>query len=117
MTALAIGIHNVPEGLATFMATLASIKSGGAMAVAIAIHNIPEASKSSNLKAECLCQCCTVVKPRRSSQAFNGSALKNMLPDVVLDVRVELNCAIIGKYHAKRAHLLWYEVCIPVRPL
>eukprot|EP00200_Dunaliella_tertiolecta_P013633 CAMPEP_0202393518 /NCGR_PEP_ID=MMETSP1127-20130417/92947_1 /ASSEMBLY_ACC=CAM_ASM_000462 /TAXON_ID=3047 /ORGANISM="Dunaliella tertiolecta, Strain CCMP1320" /LENGTH=403 /DNA_ID=CAMNT_0048996097 /DNA_START=51 /DNA_END=1262 /DNA_ORIENTATION=- len=42
MTALAIGIHNVPEGLATFMATLASIKSGGAMAVAIAIHNIPE---------------------------------------------------------------------------
>ncbi|KAF5830165.1 ZIP zinc transporter-domain-containing protein [Dunaliella salina] len=42
LTALAIGIHNVPEGLATFIATLASVKAGGAMAVAIAIHNIPE---------------------------------------------------------------------------
>jgi len=42
LTALAIGIHNVPEGLATFIATLSSVKAGGAMAVAIAIHNIPE---------------------------------------------------------------------------
>lgn len=42
MTALAIGLHNVPEGLATFIATLADVKSGAALAVAIAIHNIPE---------------------------------------------------------------------------
>ena len=42
MTALAIGIHNFPEGLATFVATLADPAVGAALAVAIAIHNIPE---------------------------------------------------------------------------
>ena len=42
LTALAIGIHNFPEGLATFMATLADPTVGAALAVAIAIHNIPE---------------------------------------------------------------------------
>ncbi len=41
-TALAIGIHNFPEGLATFTATLADPALGLAIAVAIAIHNIPE---------------------------------------------------------------------------
>lgn len=41
-SALAIGIHNFPEGLATFMAALADPKLGISIAVAIAIHNIPE---------------------------------------------------------------------------
>lgn len=41
-TALALAIHNFPEGLATFMAGLADPKLGIAVAVAIAIHNIPE---------------------------------------------------------------------------
>ncbi len=41
-TALAIAIHNFPEGLATFTATLADPNLGAAVAVAIAIHNIPE---------------------------------------------------------------------------
>jgi ZIP family zinc transporter len=42
MAALAIGIHNFPEGLATFAAALGDIKLGVFIAVAIAIHNIPE---------------------------------------------------------------------------
>lgn len=41
-TALAIGIHNFPEGLATFLAALQNPGLGVAIAVAIAIHNIPE---------------------------------------------------------------------------
>lgn len=41
-TALAIGIHNFPEGLATFLATLQHPTLGLAIAVAIALHNIPE---------------------------------------------------------------------------
>lgn len=41
-TALAIGIHNFPEGLATFAAALSNPEVGIAIAVAIAIHNIPE---------------------------------------------------------------------------
>lgn len=42
MMALVIGIHNFPEGIATFMAALQSPEIGLAIAVAIAIHNIPE---------------------------------------------------------------------------
>ena len=41
-TALAIAIHNFPEGLATFAAALADPALGISIAVAIAIHNIPE---------------------------------------------------------------------------
>lgn len=41
-TALAIAIHNFPEGLATFTAALTDPALGIAIAVAIAIHNIPE---------------------------------------------------------------------------
>jgi ZIP family zinc transporter len=42
LTALAIAIHNFPEGLATFTAALSDPGLGIAIAVAIAIHNIPE---------------------------------------------------------------------------
>ena len=41
-TALAIGIHNFPEGLATFLAALHDPGLGVAIAVAVALHNIPE---------------------------------------------------------------------------
>jgi ZIP family zinc transporter len=42
MTALAIGIHNFPEGLATFVGALDDPTVGAGLAFAIAIHNIPE---------------------------------------------------------------------------
>ncbi len=42
LTALAIGVHNFPEGLATFASTLSDVKLGLFIAIAIAIHNIPE---------------------------------------------------------------------------
>ncbi len=41
-TALAIAIHNFPEGLATFLAALEDPSVGLAIAIAIALHNIPE---------------------------------------------------------------------------
>ena len=41
-TALAIGIHNFPEGLATFGTALSNVKLGVMIALAIAIHNVPE---------------------------------------------------------------------------
>ena len=41
-TALAIAIHNFPEGLATFLAALHDPSVGAVIAVAIALHNIPE---------------------------------------------------------------------------
>jgi ZIP family zinc transporter len=42
LAALAIIIHNFPEGLATFTAALSDPSLGLAIAIAIAIHNIPE---------------------------------------------------------------------------
>ncbi|NLL36261.1 MAG: zinc transporter ZupT, partial [Fretibacterium sp.] len=42
LTALAIAIHNFPEGIATFMAGLQDPGLGVPIAVAIAMHNIPE---------------------------------------------------------------------------
>jgi len=42
VTAVAIGIHNLPEGLATFASALSDVRLGILIAVAIAIHNIPE---------------------------------------------------------------------------
>ncbi|MFW5786620.1 MAG: zinc transporter ZupT [bacterium] len=41
-SALAIGIHNFPEGLATFMGALDDPALGISITAAIAIHNIPE---------------------------------------------------------------------------
>lgn len=41
-TAVVIGIHNFPEGIATFTAAMESTSIGIAIAVAVAIHNIPE---------------------------------------------------------------------------
>lgn len=41
-TALAIGIHNFPEGIATFVSALQDPNLGIAIAIAVAIHNVPE---------------------------------------------------------------------------
>jgi ZIP family zinc transporter len=41
-TALAIAIHNFPEGLATFLSALQDPALGIAIAIAVALHNIPE---------------------------------------------------------------------------
>jgi ZIP family zinc transporter len=42
LSAVAIGVHNLPEGMATFTAALKDPALGISIAVAIAIHNIPE---------------------------------------------------------------------------
>ncbi|MBT8344318.1 MAG: zinc transporter ZupT [Sulfurovum sp.] len=41
-TAIAIALHNFPEGFATFISALDNMTAGIAIAMAIAIHNIPE---------------------------------------------------------------------------
>ncbi|GAA1932467.1 ZIP family metal transporter [Nocardioides hwasunensis] len=42
VVAIAVTAHNLPEGLATFVATLDDPAAGATLAVAIALHNIPE---------------------------------------------------------------------------
>lgn len=39
---IAIILHNIPEGIATFVASNNNIKLGISLAIAIAMHNIPE---------------------------------------------------------------------------
>jgi len=41
-TAIAIGVHNFPEGMATFMSAMSDVTIGISIAIAVAIHNIPE---------------------------------------------------------------------------
>jgi ZIP family zinc transporter len=42
LSALAIAVHNFPEGIATFVASMKDVNLGIAITVAVAIHNIPE---------------------------------------------------------------------------
>lgn len=42
LTAIAICIHNFPEGMATFFVTTQNLTLGISVAIAIALHNIPE---------------------------------------------------------------------------
>lgn len=42
LSAVAIAVHNFPEGLATFMSSVADLRVGLPVAIAVAIHNIPE---------------------------------------------------------------------------
>jgi len=42
LVALGIGVHNLPEGMATLAGTLQDVSLGMAIALAIALHNIPE---------------------------------------------------------------------------
>ena len=42
LTAIAIGIHNFPEGIATFLAAFMDLHKGIVLVIGIALHNIPE---------------------------------------------------------------------------
>lgn len=48
LVALAIGLHNAPEGLVTFISYLDSTSSGVTTSIAIAIHNVPEVGRAAS---------------------------------------------------------------------
>ena len=42
VTAVGIGLHNFPEGIAVFLGSIKGLRVGVSLACAIALHNIPE---------------------------------------------------------------------------
>ena len=42
LTAIAIGLHNIPEGVATYIGAVTDVRVGAALAIGVALHNIPE---------------------------------------------------------------------------
>lgn len=42
LVAIAIGLHNIPEGAAPFGAAMLSLRAGVVTAIAVGLHNIPE---------------------------------------------------------------------------
>ena len=42
LTALAIGLHNIPDGVACYVGAIGDTRVGAALAIGIALHNIPE---------------------------------------------------------------------------
>ena len=42
LTALAIGLHNIPDGVAVYVGAMGGTRVGAALAIGIALHNIPE---------------------------------------------------------------------------
>ena len=42
LTAIAIGLHNIPEGVATYVGAISDVRVGAALAIGVALHNIPE---------------------------------------------------------------------------
>ena len=45
ISAIVVMVHNVPEGIATFVSSLADTSTGLSVALAVALHNIPEVTK------------------------------------------------------------------------
>ncbi|OPZ27134.1 MAG: Zinc transporter ZupT [Lentisphaerae bacterium ADurb.BinA184] len=96
-TALAIGIHNFPEGLATFLAALEDPGLGMAIAVAIALHNIPEGISVSVP---------IFYATGKRRQAFLYSLLSGLAEPVGAGVAYLAMCLVMGGPAAKVPPLL-----------
>lgn len=88
LVALAVGVHNLPEGLVTFSATMTDPSVGIVLAVAIAVHNIPEgmavavpvyAATGSRRRALGMCALSGVAEPIGGLLGF--LALRAAMPD------------------------------------
>lgn len=90
---IAIIIHNIPEGIATFMATNSDISLGLSLALAIAMHNIPEGisisvpiyySTGSKKKALLYTGISALSEPFGALLAY--LFLKNIMNDLILGI-------------------------------
>ena len=90
---LAIILHNIPEGIATFVATSSDTLLGVSLAIAIAMHNIPEGisisvpiyySTNSKKKAIIYTLVSALSEPFGALIAF--IFLRNIINDIILGI-------------------------------
>ena len=99
---LAIIIHNIPEGVITFLASSSNIKLGLVLATTIAIHNIPEGitiaipiyySTSSYKKALLYSGVSAISEPFGALLAY--IFLKNIINNTILGIMLSLVAGIM----------------------
>ena len=99
---LAIIIHNIPEGIVTFISTTKNINLGISLGIAIALHNIPEGisisvpiyySTKSLLKSVGYTLISALSEPLGALLAF--IFLKNFVNDIVLGILFSLIAGIM----------------------
>lgn len=99
---IAIILHNIPEGIATFIATNNNVNLGISLAIAIAMHNIPEGisisvpiyySTGSKLKAILYTLISALSEPFGALITF--LFLKNYMNDIVLGVLFSIIAGIM----------------------
>ena len=99
---IAIILHNLPEGIATFVATSSDVKLGLSLAIAIARHNIPEGisisvpiyySTGSRKRAIFYTLVSALSEPLGALLAF--IFLKNFVNDTVLGILFSLIAGIM----------------------
>ncbi|MBR1777840.1 MAG: zinc transporter ZupT [Alphaproteobacteria bacterium] len=91
LSVIVIGLHNFPEGIATFMAGYKSLSLGVSLAAAVALHNIPEGiavampiyyATASRSKAVLYTALCGIAEPLGALAAFG--VLYPFINDTVL---------------------------------
>ena len=99
---LAIILHNIPEGIATFLSTENNISLGLSLAIAITLHNIPEGisisvpiyyAKKSKLKAFTYTLIAGLSEPLGALIAY--LFLKNIVNDTLMGILMALIAGIM----------------------
>ena len=126
---IAIILHNLPEGIATFVATSSDVKLGISLTLAIAMHNIPEGisisvpiyySTGSKKKAIFYTLISALSEPLGALLAF--IFLKSFINDTILGILFSLIAGIMlqisfcellptaGKYDDKKYLFIFFTI-------
>ncbi len=126
---IAIILHNIPEGIATFVATSSDMSLGMSLALAIAMHNVPEGisisiplyySTGSKKKAILYTLVSALSEPFGALLAF--IFLKNIMNDLILGILFSLIAGIMlqisfcellptaRKYHNKKYMIIFFVI-------
>jgi ZIP family zinc transporter len=102
LTAIAVAIHNFPEGLATFFMTAQNITLGIGIVFAIAIHNIPEGMaisipvyQATHLKRKAFLYCFLSGMAEPVGGVIGFSVIKLLFPNMCIGILFALVAGIM----------------------